>query len=153
GLGLADNDQDCTASCEAQAVLQYAAHDVAVLHLAGPAAGVGHAELLGDTGAITSETPLTAFGWGDTDPGGPVAVSQPLLATPPGVLYPVGEPFPGCNPAADQSIETQPSILCVQSRGGLSGAGAGDSGGPWFVSWDDGTTRQVALTSFGSETG
>src|SRR5699024_11458829 len=47
----------------------------------------------------------------------------------------------------------QPSILCVQSRGGLSGAGAGDSGGPWFVSWDDGTTRQVALTSFGSETG
>lgn len=135
---------------------QFAHHDIALVHLRAPATGVAHSTLAANASDASPSIPLMAFGWGDMDPesGYSYPADSDLQATRPGTMFPTITGYPYCDPFSPSRV-AEPTILCVyaEGTGATTGAGGGDSGGPWYSTGEDGVSRQIGVTSFGPSTG
>lgn len=134
----------------------YGHHDLALLHLQTPAVGVDHVTLSASDADVSPSTPLMTFGWGDMDPnsGTKYPAERDLQASPSNTMFPTPTGYPSCD-SSSGTTTPQPTILCVYAKGpGVpTGAGIGDSGGPWYLTDADCARRQVGVTSFGPTIG
>jgi PKD repeat protein len=135
----------CFKQC-AEVGLKYLDRDFALLRLSSSAFGNDHVQLLDDKSALEKDLKLTAMGWGDTDPSRDGdQLSSDLKETPPESLWLA---YAADSPDCGGKL----TVLCVTGND-RSGAGRGDSGGPWFHTLANGRVVQVGVTSFSTGDG
>lgn len=138
----------CLWTCAHVGDLKYVSWDFALIRLSKAATGVKHVQLLDDPSLLSPNLPVIALGWGDTNPGPDMSLSEELVTSQPGALKLSDQlAYPACDPTA-AGVSAQSTVLCAVSQGD-AGVGSGDSGGPWFATFADGRTLQVGLSSFG----